>query len=59
MSEQRISGKKLDSFHASRILEAHDIDSLMMNDEEWQLLVEHNPELAAAYLWLRAVAEKP
>lgn len=44
---------------ASLILEAHDIDALILNAEEWDLLEANNPELAEAYLHLRNHAELP
>lgn len=41
---------------AAAIVEAHEIDSAMENEEEAELLEENNPELFAAYKALLLIA---
>lgn len=43
--------------HARDILDAHEIGSLLDNEEEVSLLREHNPDLLEAYLALRELAQ--
>lgn len=41
---------------ARRIVEAHEIDTLMQNEEESELLAQNNPGLFAAYVHLLKIA---
>lgn len=41
---------------AQMICEAHNIDELLLNEEEVECLDEHNPELLEAYLSLQKIA---
>lgn len=49
---------KFDAYDARAIVDAHEIDRLVDNEEEWQLLEDNNPELAEAYTRLLALARK-
>lgn len=42
---------------ARAIMEAHEIDSLLQNEEEVELLDAHNPDLLVSYRRLVAIAE--
>lgn len=41
---------------ARMILEAHELDALLMNKEEMDLLEQNNPELLTAYQALEQIA---
>ena len=42
---------------ARLIMDAHEIEATLNNEEEADLLEQHNPELLHAYLNLQAVAD--
>jgi hypothetical protein len=42
---------------ARLIMDAHEIEALLNNEEETDLLEQHNPELLDAYLNLQGVAD--
>jgi hypothetical protein len=48
--------RELSQEDAALIVEAHDIDKLLDNEEEVDLLEEHNPALLTAYENLIALA---
>lgn len=41
---------------AQALIEAHEIDQLVANEEEFELLKENNPDLLDAYICLRLIA---
>jgi hypothetical protein len=49
--------RTLTRYQAQLILEVHDIESLLNNEEEVDLLEQQNPELLNAYLNLQGIAD--
>lgn len=42
---------------AQMIMDAHELEALLNNEEETDLLEQHNPELLDAYLNLQGIAD--
>lgn len=49
--------RTLTAEQARLILDAHEIESILDDEEEADLLEQHNPELYRAYLDLQAIAD--
>lgn len=52
-----MSERKLTQEQAQLIWDAHDLASVVDNEEEADLLEQNNPELLHAYLELQAIAD--
>lgn len=52
-----MSTRQLTKEQAQLLVDTHEIEMLMQNDEEVELLEEHNPELLEAYETLIEIAE--
>lgn len=50
--------RTLTAEQARLIMDAHEIEALLDNEEEADLLEENNPELFHAYLDLQAIADE-
>ena len=49
--------RTLSAEQARLIMDAHEIESLLNNEEETELLEQNNPELLDAYLNLQGIAD--
>lgn len=44
-------------YHAALLMEAHEVEALLDNPEEFNALNENNPDLLGAYIALKEVAD--